>query len=1007
MYQLHEQDFSNHLVLHRNRLPERAYFLPSDTRENAWHGQFNRAQSLSGNWQFRFLDNALLADEQVVREPADHQHGYAPITLPCSWQFAGYGDFLYTDEAYPFPVDPPFVPAQNPTGIYKRDFDWDGQDLFVLRLEGVESFCRVFVNHQDIGFTKGSRLPAEFDLTPFLQKGSNHLCLVVHQYCDNSYLEDQDMWWLGGVIRDVLLLKRPVMHLKDIVLNANYNHRTGEGRLEIMAELTPGAQLLLHLLDPQGQQVAEMTTKDNGMIVVPDVTAWNAEQPALYTLLAQVMADGKTTEAVRLMVGFRTVEITGGQLLINGQRIMLRGVNRHEFSPETGRAISYERTKADLVLMKQHHINAVRTAHYPNNPFLYELCDQLGLYVMDECDLELHGFLIEGDPRRLMEDESWQPAFIDRMRRMVARDRNHACVILWSLGNESHSGKNIFAMYDWVKQADPSRPVHYEGDMDYAGRMDVTSTMYSTLGLLREIDEMNVNKPHILCEFAHAMGNGPGNIKEYVELMEDSKRIQGYFVWEWRDHGVKTISPEGVIYYRYGGEFGEKDTSGNFCMDGLLTANSTPTPGFYAYAKAIEPLKVLQSNGKVWHIKNRFDFRDTTGVKAIWALRRDGETVNTLETMLPHIAPHAQAQIYVPEEITGMQLDNALWTLNLELRDDHTLLGCHRETLAEYRPGPKKSAPLPSYQETAAAYVIEGNDFRFYISKADGCIKQYQVDGHTLIHQGPALDFFRAYLDNDRILRRDWEKLSMHNLQTTLKLGQVFEEQDCLRFVLHLTLGANARRWLAPHTIEYKVFGDGKVLMHIQGEFTGPFGENPRDEVPRIGTSSKLHKDLTQVVYLGCGPGESYVDSREQAPFDLYRTTVDQMNFPYECPQEHGNRTDCRFISLSSPQHGLGVGFVSLQGRDVSAKTCDDYDLLLARHHKDVPVRDEITLHVDLLNSGLGSASCGPGHLRPYMAKAIHYDFGFALSPVRGQEVKAAYDTMDLLASQHEGGELA
>lgn len=998
MYRLEQQDFSNHHALHKNRLPARAYFLPYEGREAALKGQSSRIESLSGTWQFRYVDNALLADQQAVAEPADSAHGYENMAVPMSWQYAGFGPFLYTDEAYPFPVDPPFIPSNNPTGIYKRGISWDGQDQLILRLEGVESFCRAYLNDHEVGFTKGSRMPSEFDLTPYAHKGDNRLCLVVHQYCDGSYLEDQDMWWLGGIIRDVLLLKRPEAKLNDLVLDVDYNATTQQGSLKVSAPASQQADsVTLELLNQAGQVVASAQASDGKAVLTVDkALPWNAEQPNLYTLLVSVRQGDEVTECIRQQVGFRRVEIKDGQLLVNGQRVMLRGVNRHEYCPEKGRAISYERTRKDLLLMKQHHINALRTAHYPNNPFVYELCNELGLYVMDECDLELHGFLIEGDPRRLMEDNSWQPAFLDRAERMVARDRNQPCIIMWSLGNESHSGKNVFAMYDHIKAMDSSRPIHYEGDMDFQGRMDVTSTMYSTIGLLAEMDGMAVNKPHILCEFAHAMGNGPGSFEEYVDTMENSRRIQGYFVWEWRDHGVKTVDENGTVYYRYGGEFGEKDTSGNFCMDGLLAADSTPTPGFYAYAKAIEPLKVTGTDKKAWQVKNRFDFRDIQDVKVTWTLMRDGQVVQELTEDFPVIPPHETASLKVPQQLQDHVMDNALWTLEARMNDHHTLLGQHQAVLASYQPQAINVSGLPEMTDLPALIRVTGPHFSMHISKMDGRIKDYTVDGKTLLHQGPALDFFRAYIDNDRILRRDWEKLSLHNMETVLKSLEVQERENHLLVKAHLSLGAIARTWRAPHTVVYRIFADGRVLMDIQGEFAGPFGESPRDEVPRIGTTSKLPGRLQQVSYLAAGPGESYCDSKAQAPLNIYHPTVNEMNFPYECPQEQGNRTDCNFAVLKDGE-GAGLAFVSLTGRDMSCKTCDDYDLLLARHAKDVPVRDEITVHFDQLNSGLGSASCGPGHLRPYMAKAIHFDFGFALAPVHKEPVNTAYQAMDLL----------
>ncbi len=999
MFDLSACHFSNHTVLMKNRLPARACFYPYEDEEAAIAGVSGRVENLSGLWQFRFFENTLDVTPDVIKQSADPQNGYASITVPRSWQFAGYGEFLYTDEAYPFPIDPPFVPLQNPTGVYKRSISWDGRDKTILRLEGAESCCEVFCGGIFVGMTKGSRLPAEFDLTPVLHMGDNALCLVVRQYSDGSYLEDQDQWWLGGIIRDVFLLRRPQAYLENLIVDTAFDPDQKSGTLRLRAWVHGLAGLRYRLLNARHEEVLNGCLEEDTWVTLQDALPWNAEEPYLYTLLVSVMQDGRCLECVAQRIGFRTVEIKRGSLLLNGVRVMLRGVNRHEFSPQDGRAVGYERTRQDLEMMKRHHINAVRTAHYPDNPFFYDLCDELGLYVVDECDLETHGFEIEGIPSRLADDSSWQPAYLDRAERTVQRDRNHACVIMWSLGNESFHGRNFLAMYSWIHREDPSRPIHYEGDIDHAHHMDVSSSMYSSIGLLHEIDSMEVNKPHILCEFAHAMGNGPGSLMEYTDMMESSKRIQGYFIWEWRDHGVLTLLPDGTEYYRFGGEFGEKDSSHNFCMDGLLSSDSTPTPGFYAYAKAIEPLRVIRFDANSCLLRNRFDFRGTKGISALWELHRDGELVTQALSSLPDIAPHGKAEVPVPAEIQGIQTDNAHWTLSVQFSDSKTIVGRAHRVTWEYQPGPVKPNGALKYIETAAGYSVSGKRFCLFISKSDGRIHDYRIDNDLVMTDGPEPDFFRAYIDNDRLLKTEWIKRSVHNMRLVVKSILLDEKPDRLSFSIHASYGAIARNWRAPIDIRLSIFPDGSIIWQMDGCFEGDFGFRHDQELPRLGTSTQLSGAIQDTVYLGNGPGESYCDSKQQADRDIFRAAVDGMGFPYECPQDNANRTGCDFAAFID-ERGKGLAFSSLIARDMSCKRCTDDDLYAAGHAWQVPRRDKVTVHFDLLNSGLGSASCGPNHLRPYMAKAIPFSQAFALTPVTGDVIQCARHGLDLLNTQ-------
>ncbi|MEG2710169.1 MAG: glycoside hydrolase family 2 TIM barrel-domain containing protein [Clostridia bacterium] len=967
-----DEPFCDLNTLEINRCAPRANFAPAGART-----------LLNGKWAFRLLASPLLASDEVVSEAGTRENGYAEIDVPRSWQFAGYGTFLYTDEDFPFPINPPYVPAKNDTGVYKRAFfaDFAPDERIFLRFEGVESCLLLYVNEQFVGYSQGSRLPAEFEVTQFVVPGENALTVVVPQYCDGSYLEDQDMWWLGGIIRDVALLRRPARFLRNFTFDADYEADLGRGTLTVRPQIEGGGAAALTVLDENGACVLDQPISSGGSsaFVLNGVTPWNAEAPHLYTL--EVRLPG---EVVSFKAGFRRVEIRAGVLRLNGQRLMLRGVNRHEYSPVNGRAVTEAETKNDLVRMKSIGLNAVRTAHYPNNPFFYDLCDALGLYVIAECDLETHGFEIEGMPTRLLDDPAWESAYLDRIERTVARDRNHACVTLWSLGNESACGAHFVAMYRWIVENDPTRPVHYEGDR-LGVASDVSSTMYSTLDQLRALDLQEPLRPHILCEFAHAMGNGPGGLKEYVELMEHSRRIQGYFVWEWRDHGVYRQGADGSVRYLHGGDFDSPYHSGNFCMDGLLASDGTPTPGFYAYQKAVEPARALSITWpRSLCLQNRRAFKAFSHATMTAQLVRDGEVIAEATTHLSEILPGEAREVKLPDALALPIPENALYTLTLAFYEEGLVLGRAQEILKEYAPAPLAvTARPPLCTRRRDAFCVTGERFSLEISLIDGRVRHYRVDERELMSEGPALDFFRAYIDNDRLQRAQWEKLRLSCLETCVYRAEATQTADALEICLTGARGARSRSFRCEFTLRYRIDGAGRVALWISGAFLGAV--NPEDQLPRIGTTAHIDARLENSLYLGFGPDENYVDSVDQAHKSIYRARVDEA-FRYECPQDCGNRTGVSFVAFADGDQD-GLVFSALVPKDMSAKRCTDADLSRARHAADLPRRDFIEVHFDLINAGLGSGSCGPARLAQYAAPMRPFAFEMAFAPTRKETI--------------------
>ena len=636
----------------------------------AWPGGSDaRSLDLSGSWRFRLSPRAD-ADPGFA-DPGFDDAGWASLPVPSHWQLHGYGAPAYTNVVYPFPVDPPHVPTENPTGDYRVGFrlpeGWDAERT-VLRFEGADSSLQVWLNGRELGSSTGSRLPVEFDATSALAAGGrDHLLAArVRQWSAASYLEDQDMWWLSGIFREVRLLARPAGTIGDWFVHAGYDHRTGAGTLRVDADVP--ARLSVPEL---GVDAAAGET-----VQLPAVEPWSAESPRLYD--GQLAGDG---ERVALRIGFRTVAVEDGVLTVNGRPVLFRGVNRHEFHPDLGRAVPEEVMLADVLLMKRHNLNAVRTSHYPPHPRFLELCDAYGLYVVDECDLETHGFEPVGWRGNPVDDPRWRDALVDRMRRTVERDKNRPSVVMWSLGNESGSGRNLAAMAAWARERDPSRPLHYEGDRSCAD-VDVYSRMYPThdevdqIGRRQEpplddpgLDARRRAMPFVLCEYGHAMGNGPGGLWEYQDLFERHPRCAGGFVWEWIDHGLRTRTADGAEFFAYGGDFAEPLHDGNFVADGLLFPDRTPSPGLAELKKVVEPVRITEDPDGGIRVTNLHEVLDLSHLTFEWSLEAWGVAVASGQLEVPELGPGEAATIAPP---TLPPTEGESWvTVRAVLATDH------------------------------------------------------------------------------------------------------------------------------------------------------------------------------------------------------------------------------------------------------------------------------------------------------------------------------------------------
>jgi beta-galactosidase len=860
--------------------------------------------ALDGDWRFRLSPVADVPEDFAASDFDDS--GWRALSVPCHWPLRGYGNPWYTNVVYPFPVDPPHPPEENPTGDHRVTFDlpegWTGRQV-VLRFEGVESCAKVWLNGEELGFFTGSRLPAEFDVT--LRPGRNVLAVRVHQYSSASYLEDQDQWWLPGIFRSVTLEARG--DLDDVFVHASY--ADGRGTLRVDAS-TPATVSVpeLGVEVPTGEEVT-----------VP-VEPWSAERPRLYD--ATVTAESET---VRLRIGFRTVSIEDGVLLVNGEPLQLRGVNRHEFHPDHGRAVPYETMREDVLLMKRHNINAVRTSHYPPHPAFLDLCDELGLWVIDECDLETHGFVFTGWERNPSDVPEWRESYLDRMRRTVERDKNHPSIVLWSLGNESHTGANLAAMADWVRERDPSRPVHYEGDADCA-YVDVYSRMYATHAEVEKIGQ-EPGIPFLQCEYAHAMGNGPGGLAEYVALFDKYPRIAGGFMWEWIDHGLRHPSLE----YAYGGDYGEPLHDGNFVIDGLLYPDRTPSPGLLDVKKVYEPIRISFADGRV----TVEELRPVPPLRFAWS---SGE---------------ASGELDLSSGSAPLPSVDGIVTVRAVLASDEPWADAgHEITWAQHGVVAPESPVLPGTDRPQQ--TVDG--FSFGAAEFDRRGRLRAFGGLPV--GAPHLTLWRAPTDNDRgenaHLDQTWHAIGLHRLTHRFDGVSAGDTLDVRERTAPAALARGAHV-----TYEWASAADGLALtvsIDPEGDWPEPIG--------KLAITMPLPASIERVTWFGRGPGEAYPDTGHATLTGCWESTVDDLQTPYIRPQENGRRADVRWAELTEAD-GRGLRVAGDFGLAVRRWT--DADLAAATHRNQLTAGDAVWLTIDVGQQGIGTASCGPGALPEYV----------------------------------------
>ncbi|MGI5379131.1 glycoside hydrolase family 2 TIM barrel-domain containing protein [Streptomyces sp. CA-251387] len=940
----------------RGTLPPRAWYASSDAK----------SLSLNGSWRLRLSATAGAEDDSFAAEGYD-AGDWAEVTVPGHWVLQGDGAFgspIYTNHLYPFPVDPPRVPTENPTGDHLRVFDlpedWPALDEggAVLRFDGVESCARVWLNGTELGEFKGSRLPHEFAVGELLKPAGNVLAVRVHQWSAGSYLEDQDQWWLPGIFRDVTLLHRPAGSVGDFFVHASYDHTTGEGTLCVDSDVD--GRVSVPALD------IDVAT---GEPVTVPVEPWSAETPRLYD--GELITAG---ERVPLRIGFRTVALEDGLIKVNGRAILFKGVNRHEWHPEKGRALDLETMREDVLLMKRHNLNAVRTSHYPPHPAFLDLCDEYGLWVIDECDLETHGFTEQAWRDNPVDDDRWTPALLDRAARMVERDKNHPSIVFWSLGNEAGTGRGLTAMAEWIHGRDPERLVHYEGDINCRDT-DVYSRMYAFHDEVDRIGQRldgGTHKrrelPFIQCEYGHAMGNGPGGLADYQELFEKYDRLQGGFIWEWIDHGIK--HPE--LGYAYGGDFGEELHDGNFVCDGLIFPDRRPSPGLVEYKKVIEPVRIEGdgADGTV-RVTNKYDFADLSALAFEWAYQVDGETVEAGALSVPNLAPGESADVKLPEPPAHEPSGETQWTVRALLAAD-TAWGLKDHVVAwgqvpvHARRSPAVTASVrPTASERLITLGPASLDARTGALTAIGGVEV----------TAPRLDVWRAPTDNDDGAEWQtdtrygmlWRKYGLHRMRHRLDAVELSDDALTVR-----TRVAPAA-WEFGLATVYRWTSDGErlkltVSVTPDGDWTVP--------LPRLGIRFGLAQ-ADRVRWFGGGPGEAYPDTRLASMVSRWQATVDELQTPYLRPQENGARADVRWVEL---------GGLRIEGDPefwFSARRWTNEQLDAARHLTDLTPGETVWVNLDHGQHGIGSQSCGPGPLPQYYLRAEPAEFSFVFSTTR------------------------
>ena len=997
-------------VLHENTMPARAYFIPASKRMDnlvEHREESDRMQLLNGTWKFQYFNSIYDVQEPFFEKDYDTEN-FDEIQVPSVWQMAGYDTHQYTNIRYPFPFDPPYVPQDIPCGTYAHTFvyhkDENAPKAF-LNFEGIDSCFYVWINGSYVGYSQVSHMTSEFDITDLLRDGENSIAVLVMKWCDGSYLEDQDKFRMSGIFRDVYILKRPKQAISDYHIKTRIEDMLA--KVEIEMKFYSPLNVKISIEDRNGAVVALGSIAEEGTAVleIASPELWNTENPYLYKLILET-----ENEVIVDHIALRKIEIKDQVIYLNGQKIKFRGVNRHDSDPVTGFTINLEQITTDLTLMKQHNFNAIRSSHYPNAPFFYEMCDKYGFMVIDEADIEAHGpFMIyrkeDTDYNRfkrwnekIADDPVWEEAIVDRVKLMVERDKNRFCIVMWSMGNESAYGCNFEKALEWTKNFDPDRITQYESaryrnydeTYDYSN-LDVYSRMYPALSEIQEYLDKDGSKPFLLVEYCHSMGNGPGDFEDYFQMIQDNDKMCGGFVWEWCDHAIAHGTAEnGKTIYAYGGDHGEEIHDGNFCMDGLVYPDRTVHTGLLEYKNVYRPARVSsydkESGELVLH--NYMDFDDLKDyVKISYELTQDGLVIS--KGKLPEVsaAPHSEGKINlkinVPE--SGKCYLKFIYHLKKELPlldEDHILGFDEIEVsqkdakcqLAEKWVEKTVTDSELQVSEDDTQIHIKGREFAYTIDRRTALFTEMKFAGREYLNHPMELNIWRAPTDNDMYIKSEWKKAHYDKAYTRAYTTEVVQGKHGVKITSHASVVAETVQKILDVTITWKIEAAGKIDADIAVTKDDEF-----PDLPRFGVRMFLDKKLSAVRYFGMGPQESYCDKHQAASHGLYRADVGDLHEDYIRPQENGSHYDCEYVELNNSRYGIVASAEKAFSFNASYYTQEELEK--KTHNYELIESDSVVFCVDYALNGIGSNSCGPVVLDQYRFDDVLFRFQFTLIP--------------------------
>ena len=997
-------------VMHDKTMPARAYYIPASVRMDdlvEHRENSDRFQMLSGEWKFQYYNSIYDVKESFYEKGYDVS-GFDHVTVPGVWQMDGYDTHQYTNIRYPFPFDPPYVPQDIPCGAYVHNFEYNREkkaSKAFLNFEGVDSCFYVWVNGVYAGYSQVSHATSEFDVTDLLNEGENTLAVLVLKWCDGSYLEDQDKFRMSGIFRDVYLLKRPEKTIRDYHITTDVE----KDRVTVKFDMyfSEPVETKVTIEDKYGAVVARGEAAEDGVLelTVLNPVLWNAENPYLYQIIL-TMPD----EVIVDRIGFRTIEIRDKVVYFNGEKIKFRGVNRHDSDPETGFVIDVRQIKKDLMLMKQHNFNAIRSSHYPNAPYFYQMCDEYGFMVIDEADIEAHGpFMLyrkeDTDQNRfrrwnekIADDPAWEKAIVDRVRLMVQRDKNRPCIVMWSMGNESAYGCNFEKALAWTKNFDPDRITQYESaryrnyDITYDyDNLDLYSRMYPSLQEIEDYLKNDGSKPFLLVEYCHSMGNGPGDFEDYFQMIHKDDRMCGGFVWEWCDHAIAHGTAEnGKTRYYYGGDHGEAIHDGNFCMDGLVYPDRTPHTGLLEYKNVYRPVRVVSydwKNGQIV-LHNYMDFDDLNNyVDIFYEMTQDGITVEKGKLANVVAAPHSDAMVELKLQVpsTGKVYLKLIYRLKkqMPLLEPGHELGFDEIKLANEddrnRQAVKwleqeKEVGAIDVKENERQVVLQANDFTYVFDKRTGLFEDMQFAGRSYIDHPMELNIWRAPTDNDMYIKKEWKKAHYDAAYTRAYRIEVLQNKHGVFIMEHVAVLADTVQKILDVEMTWKINEDGKIEAVIEAVKDKEF-----PELPRFGIRMFLNKKMNEVTYFGMGPQESYRDKHQASCHGLFRSKVAQMHQDYIRPQENGSHYDCDYVEITSGQYGIAA--VSNDSFSFNVSVYTQEELERAPHNYELEESDSTVFCMDYAMNGIGSNSCGPDVLDKYRFAEEAFRFQFELIP--------------------------